>query len=174
MIQRLSRLGANRPSKQNTPGNRNWGFLRGQQERDNPSAIVTPLRSLFLRNRGTLPNIGTAQTTDSLPVSIPSFVESPRTTSLRGVPRTAVMSLSLSNSGAVLPATLGTAGPTLSQVQQTTPQPHGFGGSSSDSRPNPGVSRRREKPQLSCHLCRRRKSVHPPPAASHVITGRGR
>ena len=49
----------------------------------------------------------------------------------------------------------------LPLARQTPPRPDGFIGPNSDSRANPNLSRRREKPQLSCHLCRRRKSVSP-------------
>jgi hypothetical protein len=42
-------------------------------------------------------------------------------------------------------------------LAQRTPQPDGLPAPVPDSRPSPNPSRRREKPQLSCHLCRRRK-----------------
>lgn len=72
-------------------------------------------------------------------------------------PRNAAMSSPPSDAGAALPL----ADLTLPLARQTPSRPDGFSGPNSDSRPNPNLSRRREKPQLSCHLCRRRKSVCP-------------
>ena len=70
------------------------------------------------------------------------------------------MSSPPSDAGAALPMAME-AELTLHLARQTPPRSDGFNGPNSDSRPNPNLSRRREKPQLSCHLCRRRKSVCP-------------
>ena len=95
-------------------------------------------------------------------INPPTVSRPPDAPFLLGTPafRNVTMSSPPSDAGAALPMAME-AELTLPLARQTPPRSDGSNGPNSDSRPNPNLNRRREKPQLSCHLCRRRKSVCP-------------